>query len=114
MVAVSLMPPVDSCASCEGKKAESNARDVAIARQSEAFESHRSDQPNQLSPGALPPISDVEAKAKPVDTVVRPLLSADLVVQASLGVTESRPSDQQENSTLRLQAAQAYGAASGN
>ena len=113
MIAVSLIPPVDHCASCEGEKAESKALEIALARQVEAHQSQSSDQAGQLAPGALPPVADIEAGAK-ADVVARPLLAADLAVQASLAQSESNAADSQANSTLRLQAAQAYGAADGN
>ena len=113
MVAVSLMPPVDYCASCDGKKAEGKALDVARTREAEGFESRRTDDSNQVSPGALPPIAELDAKVQPVDTVARPLLSADLAVQASLAQSEIAPTDQEDSSTLRLQAIQAYAALTG-
>ncbi|MGI9451183.1 MAG: hypothetical protein ACR2QH_11185, partial [Geminicoccaceae bacterium] len=103
MIAVSLIPPVDHCASCEGEKAESKALDIALARQAEAHQSQSSDQANQLAPGALPPVADIEVGAKP-DVVAPSLLAADLAVQASLAQSESSPVDSQANSTLRLQA----------
>lgn len=113
MVAVSLMPPVDSCASCAGEKAESKAHDVASAREAGAFDAARADNNAQLSPGALSPIAGDNAKRNPVDTAARPLLSPDLAVQASLAKAESSPTDRESSPTLRLQAFQAYGAAPG-
>lgn len=113
MVAVSLMPPVDYCASCEGKKAETKARDVASARETEAFETQRTNDNAQPSPGSLPPIATDDAKTKPIDTVARPLLSPDLAVQASLASAEGGPVDEGANPALRLQAFQAYSALPG-
>lgn len=113
MVSVSLMPPVDYCASCEGKKAESQARDVAFSRAAEATDqASRPDFEAQPPPGALPSRRD-EAQTKPVDTVARPLLSPDLAVQASLANVDTLPTAPGDNPMLRLQAFQAYGAAPG-
>ena len=113
MVALSLMPPVDYCASCEGQKAEVNARAIANAREAEASATREATKSDSLSPGALPPITDAKTNAKPVDTVARPLLSPDLAVQASLAKAESSPIEPGDNPTLRLQAFQAYGVTPG-
>ncbi|MGI9493926.1 MAG: hypothetical protein ACR2QF_16135, partial [Geminicoccaceae bacterium] len=90
------------------------AHDLALTRQAEASQSPSSDQTNQLAPGALPPVAGIEAKAEPTDVVARPLLAADLAVQASLAQAESHPTASQANSTLRLQAFQAYGTTAGS
>lgn len=111
MVAVSLMPPVDCCASREGKQAESKAHDIASARETEAFESVRGGPDAKPSPGALPPITADDAKTNPVDTATRPLLSADLAVQALQAKVEINLTDHGSHPTQRLQAIQAYGAA---
>ncbi len=113
MVAVSLMPPVDRCASCEGQKAESKARDIATAREAEAFEAPKPGADAQPSPGALPSPAADDVKANPVDTTARTLLSPDLAVQASLAGAESSQVDSGNNPALRLQALQAYGGAGG-
>lgn len=113
MVAVSLMPPVDQCASCEGKRAESRARDVAQAREAVATDQLGQNETIQPSPGALPPPSVNDVETKPVDTVARPLLSPDLTVQASLGNAQSSATDEGANPALRLQAFHAYGTAPG-
>lgn len=110
MVAVSLMPPVDQCASCEGKRAASKARDIGAAREAEALDKQGQAEAAQPSPGSLPPPGADDAATKPVDTVARPLLSPNLAVQASHGTSEISQSHDGANPALRLQAAQAYGA----
>ena len=113
MVAVSLMPPVDYCTSCEGRRATDKARDVASAREAEIAGGLRGRDADKLSPGALPALGTEDSGTKPVDPAARPLLSPDLVVQASLAKTESSAVDDGANPALRLQAFQAYGAAPG-
>ncbi len=117
MVALSLMPPVDYCASCEGKKAESKARDVATAREAEAFaaafEAPGGNPKAQPALGALPPVAADDTKVIPVDTIARPLLSPELRVQASLAKAANSPLDESSSPGLRLQAFQAYGSSPG-
>ena len=111
MVDVSLMPPVDYCASCEGKRAEDRARDIAITREAKAFEASRQTNNNELSPGALPSIAAVQNEIQQVDPVARPLLSPSLAVQASLAGGESNAASNGSDATARLLASQAYGQA---
>ncbi len=113
MVAVSLMPPVDRCASCEGQKAESKARDIATAREAAAFDATGPGADVQPSPGSLPSPAADDVKTNPVDTTARPLLSPDLAVQASLAGAESGQVDRGSDPALRLQAFQAYGSGGG-
>lgn len=114
MVAVSLMPPVDYCASCEGRRATDKARQVASAREAEIAENQGIADGTSFSSGALPAGNAEDLKPKPVDSVSRPLLSPDLVVQASTATEQSNAIDDGANPSLRLQAFQAYGAAPGN
>jgi hypothetical protein len=118
MVAVSLMPPVDQCASCEGRKAALKARDIATDRESAAFETARQGLNAEPSPGALPPIAEDMQAATRVNPATRPLLAPDLALQASevqtsIVQTTSDPAAPGDNPALRLQAFQAYGATSG-
>lgn len=111
MVDVSLMPPVDYCASCEGRKAESRALDIASARERKALESAQSVGNEGLSPGALPSISAVNNEAASVSTITKPLIAPDLAVQASLAGSEIPPTESGVDPTARLLAQQAYSAA---
>ena len=109
MVALSLMPPVDYCASCEGRKAEGKARDIAMAREASALDAARSDQLSSPSPGAPASPPSGSPGTQPVSTASHPLLAADLVVQASLAGTEVTSTEPGDNPAMRLQAIKAYG-----
>lgn len=111
MVDVSLMPPVDYCASCEGKRAEDRARDIAITREAKAFEASQQTENKGLSPGALPPVAAVQNDTPPVDAIARPLLSPSLAVQASLAGGESSSTNTGSDPSTRLLAFQAYSSA---
>lgn len=108
MTPISLMPPVDYCPSCEGKKAESQAQDIGAAR-AQQIELQAADA--APSPGALPaePTNPVAAEgaAKPVDGAAQPLLAPDLAVQALLARPETDATGT-EDAALRLRSAQAY------
>ena len=123
MTPVSLMPPVDYCPSCEGRKDEAKAIQIgeARARQEElrsadgAFSAAGSEA--TPAPGALPAEGPSQATtgdaAKPVATVVQTLLAPDLAVQAALARpaidAASTEAGAGQNEALRLRAAQAYG-----
>ncbi|MGI9485589.1 MAG: hypothetical protein ACR2RF_06860 [Geminicoccaceae bacterium] len=112
MTPVSLMPPVDYCPSCEGRKAESKAFDIGETRAQQA-ELQAADDPTATSaPGAPPPVdSAAEAvgddRSRPVASAVQTLLAPDLAVHASL----ARPAIEAgsgEAEALRLRATEAY------
>ena len=110
MTPVSLMPPVDYCPSCEGRKAEANALDIAKAS-AERADLKAEQQTTEISPspGAVGP----ETGTPSVTGVASPLVSPALAVQAMLDAPETNASFPQngEAAALRLQAAEAYQAA---
>lgn len=112
MTPVSLMPPVDYCPSCEGRKAESKAFDIGATRAQQAELQAADDPTTTPAPGAPPPVESAAETAgndrsKPVASAVQTLLAPDLAVQASL----ARPAIDAgggEAEALRLRAAEAY------
>ncbi len=112
MTPVSLMPPVDYCPSCEGRKAESKAFDIGETRAQQAELQAAGDPLTTPTPGAPPPVEPAaEAlggdRSKPAAGAVQTLLAPDLAVQASL----ARPAIEASGSeaeALRLRAAEAY------
>lgn len=107
MTPISLMPPVDYCPSCEGQKAQDHAAQIGEARAKQV------ELKSDIDAARTPPADDagqaIEVdKAKPVSSAVQPLLSADLVVQASLAQPQIEAGGGSEEA-LRLRAAQAYG-----
>lgn len=112
MTPVSLMPPVDYCPSCEGRKAESKAFDIGDARAQQAELQASGDPVATPVPGAPPPAEAAaeaagDDRSKPVATAVQPLLASDLALQASF----ARPFNEAgsgEAEALRLRAAEAY------
>lgn len=111
MTPVSMMPPVDYCPSCEGRKDESKARDIGEARARQAELRSEADPTATPAAGAEPPTVEAPAGAgerpKTVATAVQPLLAPDLAVQASF----ARPFNEAgngETEALRLRAAEAY------
>ena len=122
MTPVSLMPPVDYCPSCEGKKAESKAAQIGESRARQAELQSATDPLAAPSPGSLPPLEAGAPIAggdepKPVSSAVQSLLAPDLAVQASLAGSSVQASNIQvggdgagssEAEALRLRAAAAY------
>lgn len=112
MTPVSLMPPVDYCPSCEGRKAESKAFDIGETRAQQAELQAAGDPVATPAPGAPPPVEAVaeatgDDRSKPVASAVQTLLAPDLAVQASL----ARPAIEAGNGeaeALRLRGAEAY------
>ncbi|MGI9416940.1 MAG: hypothetical protein ACR2RA_03770 [Geminicoccaceae bacterium] len=117
MTPVSLMPPVDYCPSCEGRKAEGKAFELGEARAKQAELQSAAGPAAGPSPGAPSAIeaagrSVANEVAQPVPGAVQPLLAPDLAVQASL----ARPAIDAANSgvgngeaaALRLRSTQAY------
>lgn len=108
MVSISLMPPVDYCPSCEGRKADNNARQIARTREQQADPTAGAAGADAtLAPGAPPPIAAEERISKPVASTTPSLLAPDLAVQASLAKTEATAPNT-DNPAQRLQALQAY------
>lgn len=105
MVSISLMPPVDYCPSCEGRKAGDNARQIARTREQQADPTAGAGA--TLAPDAPPPIAAEESISKPVASTTPSLLAPDLAVQASLAKAETTAPNA-DNPALRLQALQAY------
>ncbi len=89
MTPISLMPPLDYCPSCEGRKAEAQALQVGEARAERAASELGLD-PGATAAPAAPPALEAGAVAgrndgaKPVAGAIPPLLAPDLAVQASL------------------------------
>ncbi|MEZ5931534.1 MAG: hypothetical protein R3F54_06210 [Alphaproteobacteria bacterium] len=110
MTPLSLMPPIDYCSSCEGRKAERQAVDIGEARARKA-ESKAAADAQAPPPGAMPAEAGNAAtpgQPEPVTGSVPSLLAPDLAVQAALG----RPSIDAtggEDAALRLRTARAYG-----
>jgi len=110
MTPVSLMPPVDYCPSCEGRKAESQAHQVGEAR-AQQIELQSADAAEAIQ--ASDPVTSASqageaGNSQPVDNAAQPLLAPDLAVQALL----SRPAVDAasgDDPAVRLRAAQAYG-----
>lgn len=113
MTPISLIPPVDYCPSCEGRRAEAQAEDIGAARARQAELKSEDAAPAVAPPGASPTDaaggSGETAARKPVDGAVQPLLAGDLVVQASVAASEIGAAGG-EDAALRLRGAQAYGA----
>ena len=111
MTPISLMPPVDYCPSCEGKKAESQAHDIGAAR-AQQIELQAADA--APSPGAVPAETGnpaaVQGATKPVEGATPSLLASDLAVQALLARPETDGAGT-EDAALRLRGAQAYAGA---
>jgi len=85
MTPVSMMPPVDYCPSCEGKKAEARAIDIAQDRLQQAdLKAEQQTAEHAPSPGE----PSAAAGTTPVSGAVTPLVSPDLAVQAMLAKPE--------------------------
>ncbi|MEM8950046.1 MAG: hypothetical protein AAGA21_04725 [Pseudomonadota bacterium] len=111
MTPISMMPPVDYCPSCEGRKDENKALDIGEARVRQAELQSEIDQTSAAAEGTqtseiASPVAAGEGPAT-INTAVQPLLAPDLAVQA----TFARPFNEAGNSeteALRLRAAEAY------
>jgi len=108
MNAVSLMPPVDYCPSCEGRKAEDLAVQIGEGRaqqiEQQATLDTSADRQNTVVQASDP------GSTQPVSGASHALLAPDLVVQATLA--QSSTSDTEGAAEAqRLRAAAAYGAA---
>lgn len=123
MTPISLMPPVDYCPSCEGRKAESQAVQVGEARARRAEFQAATETEAASAAGAVPAEASFGAaetdRAKPVATAVQSLLAPDLAVQAALarpsidasgGAGHGHGHGDAGAEALRLRAAQTYGA----
>jgi hypothetical protein len=107
MTAISLMPPVDYCPSCAGRKAQDQAADIGESRARkveqhaslEASIQRQSDVAPAAEPGGTPPVSGAS----------QTLLAPDLVVQATLAQS-SIETGRGEIEAQRLRAAEAYSA----
>ncbi|MGI9437284.1 MAG: hypothetical protein ACR2Q4_21040 [Geminicoccaceae bacterium] len=112
------MPPVDSCASCAGRKAAQNAYQLAAAR-AEASELDTTAELNSASDGTASggtasAVTDGAAGKEAAGVastkaVAPPLLSPDLALQASQASVATDPANAGDNPALRLQAMKAYG-----
>ena len=109
------MPPVDYCPSCEGKKAESQALDIAKATaQRVDQEADLQAAENSPSPGA----TGTGFETSSLSGITTPLLSPTLAVQATLNLSSAETGDNAppnassrrsgDAAALRLQAAEAY------
>lgn len=109
MTPISLMPPVASCSSCEGQKAQDQALQVGEARAKQIelrseVDAATPSAPGAQAGGAVP----ADERTKPLNGAVPALLSLDLAVQASLARPSiAAPGD--EADALRLRSRQAYG-----
>jgi hypothetical protein len=106
MTPVSLMPPIDHCPSCEGRKAERLAVEIGEARARQAELRATAE-----APGAVPAdagSSAASGRPEPVTGAVPSLLAPDLAIQATL----ARPPIDAAGGAdagLRLRSAMAYG-----
>lgn len=112
MTPISLMPPVDYCPSCEGRKAENLAQQVGAARAEQTDQGAAAD-PTAPSVGAPPPIdagaqTPAGNEARPINGTVQTLLAPDLAVQALQAQSQIGETGSDE-AALRLRGADAYG-----
>jgi hypothetical protein len=107
MTAISLMPPVDYCPSCEGRKAEDLAVQIGEARAQQVEQQASLETSAERQSAAVEP-SQPDSSA-PVSSVSQTLLSPDSAVQAMLAQS-SIETGQGEIEAQRLRAAAAYGA----
>ncbi len=108
MTPVSLMPPIDYCPSCEGRRAENQAIDVAKSR---ADQAERNDL-KAPSPDASAP-SPGAVETAPAGGAVSPLIAPDLAVLAMQAGSETEPAVAlpaagDGAAALRLRMAEAY------
>jgi hypothetical protein len=104
MTAISLMPPVDYCPSCEGQKAQDQAADIGAARAQQVEQKASLEASIQQTDVA--PTTGASGDAQ-MSSASRPLLAPDLVVQATLAQSSIETS-QGEIEAQRLRAAEAY------
>lgn len=117
MTPISLMPPVDSCSSCEGRKAELRAQQIGDLRAQKAelkSESTATALNSAKSPSGAPLTEAAGRSDEPISLLsvagaTKPLLAPELAVQVALArpETETGAGDAE---TRRLRGAQSYGA----
>lgn len=118
MTPVSLMPPVDYCPSCEGRKDEQQAFDIGQARARQDEVQAVAEAGASSAAGATSGVgasidslasgTGAETGAQPVGGVVQTLLAPDLAVQASLARPGIDAASDAITNELRLRGAEAY------
>ena len=106
MTAISLLPPVDYCPSCEGRKAQDKAADIGEARAQKVEQQATLEASIQQQRDAVPVTEP--GGPTPASGASHNLLAPDLVVQVALAQS-SIETGQGENEAQRLRAAEAYG-----